>query len=247
MAKQDKITGFHALEEALEKGTVISKVFLQKGNSDAKQALVKRLKALEIPYQRVPREKLNRMYAGNHQGVLAWISPIEFFALDQWLPGLFETGQVPAIAVLDGITDVRNFGAVARSAECLGVDGLVIPFSKSVTITEDAVKASSGALLNLPVCREKSLLSAVRFLKDSGLITVGITEKAEQPLAEAPLADPFAIVLGAEDVGIDNNLLSEMEHCVKIPMSGHIDSLNVSVSAGIAFYEMSRQRTHTPD
>ncbi len=240
--KQEKIVGIRALEEAIERGTSISKVFLQRGKGEERQKFISPLKASGIPFQWVPKEKLNKMYSGNHQGVLAFVSPITFYQLDQWLPALFEEGKVPAIGLLDGITDVRNFGAIARSAECLGMDGLVIPFKGSVTITEDAVKASSGALLNLPVCREPDLTETVHYLKKSGLRIIGVSEKGSLRLAEADLTTPLAFVLGAEDQGIGEKLRIHLDAIVNIPMTGGIESLNVSVSAGIVFYEMLRQR-----
>lgn len=239
--KQEKIVGIRALEEAIAQGTSISKVFIQKGQGDARKALMKSLREEGVPYQMVPKEKINSFYSGNHQGVIGLVAPIQFYQLTHLLPSLFEQGKNPAIALLDGITDVRNFGAIARSAECLGVDALVIPNKKSVTITEDAVKTSAGALLHIPVCREDDLNNALEFISQSGLNTLGLSEKANKEPKAVNFNEPTAIILGAEDEGISRELEPMIDDYIKIPMKGTISSLNVSVSAGIVFYEMVRQ------
>ena len=241
--KQEKIVGIRALEEAIAQGTSISKVFIQKGQGDARKALMKSLREEGVPYQMVPKEKINSFYSGNHQGVIGLVAPIQFYQLTHLLPSLFEQGKNPAIALLDGITDVRNFGAIARSAECLGVDALVIPNKKSVTITEDAVKTSAGALLHIPVCREENIVESLAFLRGSGLTNIGISEKAKQTIGEKDLSSPVTLVLGAEGQGITKELDPYIDYYVNIPMAGEIESLNVSVSAGIAFYELLKQRT----
>lgn len=228
------------MEEAIANGTAISKVFIQKGHSEGRQELVSTLAKNEIPFQKVPKEKINRLYSGNHQGVLAFVSPIPFYRLDQLLPDLFEKGKIPAIAILDGITDVRNFGAIARSAECFGIDALVIPHKGSVTISEDAVKTSAGALLQLPVCREKDLSKAIDYVKRSGLKVFGISEKADQVLGDIHFSGPSAIILGAEGAGLSKESAYSVDEFIQIPLKGTISSLNVSVSAGIVFYKMIR-------
>ncbi len=238
--KQNKIVGIRPLEEAIANGTAISKVFIQKGNGEGKQQLVGTLTNYEIPFQKVPKEKINRLHSGNHQGVVAFVAPIPFYKLDQLLPNIFEKGQIPTIAILDGITDVRNFGAIARSAECFGIDALVIPHKGSATISEDAVSASAGALLQVPVCREKNLTKVVNYVKMSGLKVFGISEKGNQALDASDFSGPSAIILGAEGEGLSKEMLNAVDELVRIPLKGTISSLNVSVSAGLVFYEMTR-------
>ena len=189
-------------------------------------------------------EKLNQFTRKNHQGVVALISPILYHNLDQLVPGLYESGEVPLLLVLDSITDVRNFGAIARSAECAGVHGLIIPKSGSARIHEDAVKTSAGALLTVPVCRVASLANAIKFLKNSGIRIIGATEKATENLYKADLKDPMAFVLGSEEKGIQTSILALCDQEVSIPVYGQIASLNVSVAASLLMYEAVRQRSN---
>jgi 23S rRNA (guanosine2251-2'-O)-methyltransferase len=174
--------------------------------------------------------------------VLAWLSVIEFQYIANLLPMIYETGKDPLIIALDGVSDVRNFGAVVRTAECLGAHAIIIPEKGSARITADAVKTSAGALHTFPVCREKSIVRAIEYLKESGLKVICAGEKSGQIASETELKGPSVLILGSEDKGISRELLALADHQIRIPMTGQIGSLNVSVAAGILMYEMVRQR-----
>ena len=245
MATQDNfIFGVQAVREAINAGKDIDKVLIRRdAGSDLLKDLMADFRRLEIPVQKVPLEKLNRVTRKNHQGIIAWISQLSYTDLASVLPGIYESGDDPLILLLDAVSDVRNFGAIARSAECAGVHAIVIPISGSAAINSDAIKTSAGALLKIPVCRERDLVTAVRFLRDSGLKLFAATEKAEELLYSADLTGPAAIIMGSEDRGVSNALLKECEHWVSIPMKGSISSLNVSVAAGVILFETVRQRS----
>ncbi|MDE6443679.1 MAG: 23S rRNA (guanosine(2251)-2'-O)-methyltransferase RlmB, partial [Muribaculaceae bacterium] len=200
------------------------------------------IKAYDIVMQRVPLERLNRITMKNHQGAIAILSPVGYSRLDTLIPALYEEGQTPLAVVLDGVTDARNFGAIARTADCAGVDFLVIPERNSASVTSDAVKASAGALFYVPVCRERDTLSAVRKLKDNGYLIVGASEKGAESYVKADYTVPVAIVMGAEDTGISPEVLKACDTLAAIPILGNIGSLNVSVAAGVILYEAVRQR-----
>jgi len=237
------IFGIHPVIEALRSGKELEKVYLRNGlRNEAIPGLLNELREKRIPFQFVPVEKLNRMTQKNHQGILAQVAEIEYNDIEKIIPGLYEAGKVPVILVLDRITDVRNMGAIARTAEGAGIHALVLPTGESAQINADAVKTSSGALHTLPVCRTESLVKTVTFLKESGLQVVAATEKAERLLYDADFTRPTAIILGAEDTGIERNLISLSDVQVKIPLYGTIQSLNVSVAASILMYEAVRQR-----
>ena len=192
--------------------------------------------------QRVPLEKLNRITMKNHQGAIALLSPVGYHKVDNVIPQLYEDGKTPLAVVLDGVTDARNFGAIARSADCAGVDFIVIPERGSASASSDAVKASAGALFYVPVCRERDTLSAVRKLKDNGYLIVGASEKGAESYVKADYTVPVAIVMGAEDTGISPEVLKVCDTLAAIPILGNIGSLNVSVAAGVMLYEAVRQR-----
>lgn len=237
------IFGIHPVIEALRSGKELEKVYLRNGlRNEAIPGLLNELREKRIPFQFVPVEKLNRMTQKNHQGILAQVAEIEYNDIEKIIPGLYEAGKVPVILVLDRITDVRNMGAIARTSEGAGIHALVVPTGESAQINADAVKTSSGALHSMPVCRSESLVKTVTFLKESGLQVVAATEKAERLLYDADFTRPTAIILGAEDTGIDRNLISLSDIQVKIPLYGTIQSLNVSVAASILMYEVVRQR-----
>lgn len=239
----DYIYGLRAIIEAIDAGKEIDKIFLKKDLSgELASELFGRLKEAHIPVQRVPVERLNRITRKNHQGAVAMLSAITYHRLDNLVPQLYEEGMLPFIVLLDGITDVRNFGAIARTCECAGVDAIVIPEHGSVSVGGDAVKTSAGALHRLPVCRERSIRGAVRFLRDNGYQVVAASEKADINYTQADYTGPVALVMGAEDVGIDPEVLRQCDTFVSIPMFGHIGSLNVSVAAGVMMYEVVRQR-----
>lgn len=246
MEKSDYIFGIRAVIETIEAGKQIDKVLIKKDlNGELAQELFYKIKEYGVLVQRVPIEKLNRITKKNHQGVIAILSPISYYSLEQIVPQLYEEGSLPFIILLDGITDTRNFGAIARTAECAGVDTIVIPERNSVSVNGDAVKTSAGALLHLPVCREQNIVSAVKFLKDNGYMIVGASEKGEMQYVEPDYTLPVAIVMGAEDKGISPEVLRLCDKLVAIPLVGNIGSLNVSVAAGVMMYEVVRQRLNS--
>lgn len=237
------IFGIRAVMEAIEAGKEIDKIMIRRElQGDLSKELYDLLKNHDIPVQRVPMERLNRFTRKNHQGVIAFLSAISYQKIEDIIPFLYENGKTPFILVLDGITDVRNFGAIARTCEVAGVDAIVIPSKGSVSVNADAVKTSAGALMTIPVCREDNLSQVIKFLKNSGLTIISATEKAKEFYTEVGYKDPVAIIMGAEDIGISNDSLRLSDHLVKIPQVGTIESLNVSVAAGVLIYEAVRQR-----
>jgi len=245
ISRQSLIFGIHPVQEALRNGRPIDKVLLKQGfRSDTIPALFPSLRELGIPFQYVPVEKLNHMTGGNHQGIIALVSELEYTDLTKLVPGLFDQGKLPAIVALDRITDVRNMGALARSAECAGMDALVLPAKGSAQINADAIKTSAGALNKIPVCRVNSLVDAIKYLRESGFQIVAATEKAGDVIYRADFSVPTMIILGSEDAGIDPRLLKMADMLVRIPMPGTIQSLNVSVAASVIFFEVVRQRSY---
>ncbi|MFN8775463.1 MAG: 23S rRNA (guanosine(2251)-2'-O)-methyltransferase RlmB [Flavobacteriales bacterium] len=237
-SKASLIAGFRAVTEAVEAGKELDKVLIQKGlQGDLAKALRALLQQHGIPYQFVPPAKLSQLTRAHHQGVVAFLSEITFGRLDEVVQQCFESGTDPRIVMLDHVTDVRNFGAICRSAECFGVHAVVIPEKGAAQINAEAVKASAGALLALPVCREKDLVAALRKLRDSGLRIAACTEKGAQDLNHAALRGPLCVVLGAEDTGVSHEILRIADDLIRIPLSGRVSSLNVSVAAGIFFYQ----------
>lgn len=243
LEKTDYVYGLRAVIEAIESGQEIDKVLVSKDlKGDLARELMQTIKSHGVLVQKVPIEKIDRITRRNHQGALAILSAITYDSLANIVPQLYENGKVPFIVLLDGVTDVRNFGAIARTCECAGVDAIVIPRRGGVGVNADAMKTSAGALNYLPVCRETSILNAVKYLKDCGLQICAATEKSKIDYTEADYAVPTAIVMGAEDVGISEDVMRFCDTKVAIPQSGHIESLNVSVAAGVLIYEVVRQR-----
>lgn len=243
MKEKEMIFGIRAVIEAIEAGKEIDKVLVKRELSgELFMELQQLLREREIPMQRVPLERIDRITRKNHQGVIAFTSAVTYQQLEHIIPLLYEQGKIPLILLLDGLTDVRNFGAIARTCEVAGVDVIVIPARGSVSVNADAVKTSAGALHSIPVCREKSLKEAIVFLKNSGVKVVAATEKAAAFYTECDLTVPVAIVMGAEDTGVANEHLRVSDELVKIPQFGTIQSLNVSVAAGVLIYEAVRQR-----
>ena len=241
--KEDFIFGTHAVIEAIESGQSCQKILLRKGlRSELSKELIDLLKKHNIPIQIVPEEKLNRITRKNHQGVIAFMSPVAFQNVQDVVIGLFETGKEPFIIVLDEITDVRNFGAIVRTAECAGVDAIVIPDKGSARIGADVVKTSAGAIYNVPICRTFDMKKSLLYLKDSGLTLIAATEKADQSVFNTELKGPVALLMGAEDTGISQWLLGLADVKLSIPIYGKIESLNVSVATSIIIYEIIRQR-----
>ncbi|MFN8698899.1 MAG: 23S rRNA (guanosine(2251)-2'-O)-methyltransferase RlmB [Flavobacteriales bacterium] len=239
---QGMIIGFRAVLEAIESGKELDKVLVQKGlQGELSKELRTALHHADIPFQLVPAEKLNQLSRANHQGVIAFLSQISFGRLDEIIQQCFEQGRDPRIVILDHITDVRNFGAICRSAECFGAHAVVIPEKGAAQINSEAIKTSAGALLSIPVCREKNLSETIRRMQQSGLRVAACTEKGAVPLRNAKLTGPMCVVLGAEDTGISNDILRLADELVVIPMTGTTSSLNVSVAAGILLYELATQ------
>ena len=244
MKEKEMIFGIRAVIEAVEAGKNIDKVIVKRElQGDLFKELQAALKGHEIPVQRVPLERIDRYTRKNHQGVIAFLSAITYDRIEEIVPFLYEQGKDPFILVLDGLTDVRNFGAIARTCEVGGVDAIVIPTRGSVTVNADAVKTSAGALLKIPVCKEPNLTSAIQFLKNSGLKVVAATERAATNYTESEMTGPIALVMGSEESGISNDNLRICDQLVKIPQFGTIGSLNVSVAAGVLIYEVIRQKS----
>lgn len=243
MEKGDFIFGLRAIIEAIDAGKDIDKILVKKDiNGDLARELLGKAKEYGVLVRRVPQEKLNRITMKNHQGAIAILAAVPYQRLENIIPTLYEEGKTPLIVVLDGVTDIRNFGAIARTACCAGADAIVIPSHNSVSITADAIKTSAGALFHIPVCREKSTLDAVRMLKDNGYKIVAATEKGARNYTETDFTVPVAIVMGAEETGISEEVLRISDDLAAIPIIGEINSLNVSVAAGIMIYEAVRQR-----
>ena len=244
MKEKEMIFGLRAVIEAVQAGKDIDRVLVKRElQGELFRELQDVLVMHEIPVQKVPLERIDRFTRKNHQGVLAFISAVTYQKIEDIVPMLYEAGKNPFIVVLDGITDVRNFGAIARTCEVAGVDAIVIPARGSVRVSADAIKTSAGALHSIPVCRELNIRDAVQFLKDSGIKVVAATEKAAENYTSSSYVDPVAILMGAEDVGISDELLKISDDLVRLPVFGNIDSLNVSVAAGVMLYEVIRQRT----
>lgn len=238
--------GLRATMEAITSGKTIDKVLIRKGlKGELFQELFAMIREREVPFQHVPSTKLDRITKKSHQGVIAFLSPVEFYRVADVLPGIFERGQMPFLMVLDGLTDVRNFGAILRTAECAGVNGVVIPSRSFARISEDTAKTSAGALYRIPLCRTPDLGESMDYIKNSGIQAVGVTEKADHLYYDIDFNRPTALVMGAEDKGISPALLHKMDYRAKIPLAGDIESLNVSVAAGVMIYEVVRQRTPT--
>lgn len=240
---KDLIFGIHPVLEAIESGKEINKILILRSEQNENLLKIIQLaRKKNIAVQRVPQEKLNRVTRKNHQGVLAFLSPITYDILDEILPRMFEEGKNPLIVVLDGVTDVRNMGAICRSAECMGANAVVLPSKGGALINSDAVKTSAGAIFNLSICKVDELKDALNLIKQSGLNIVACTEKGNKLLSEGQFSNPTAVILGAEDTGINHQLLKMADQELRIPMSGKTESLNVAVSAGVVLYECARQR-----
>ena len=239
----DCIFGLRPVIEAIKAGKQIDRLLVKQGlQGTLYHELMTEVKTHNIVYQIVPVERIELVTRKNHQGVLAWLSVIEYQYISNLLPMIFEKGEDPLIIALDGVSDVRNFGAIVRTAQCLGAHAIIIPEKGSARITADAVKTSAGALHSFPVCREKSIVRTIEYLKESGLKVICASEESGKLASEASLTGPSVLILGSEDKGISRELISLSDDKIRVPMTGSIGSLNVSVAAGILLYEIVRQR-----
>jgi 23S rRNA (guanosine2251-2'-O)-methyltransferase len=245
MEKTEMIFGTRAVIEAIKGKREIEKIFVQAGlNNDLIKELIQVARANGVPFTFVPQEKLNRLSTKNHQGVICQLAAIQYANLENIIDKIYSEGREPFLLIVDRVTDVRNFGALARTAECAGLDAIILGDSGNAPITGDAMKTSAGALSHLPVCRVKDMKKTIQFLKENGIQIIACTEKGSSLLYEINLNTPIAFVLGSEEDGISPQLLKEADYLAKIPMKGKISSLNVSVAAGIAIYEAIRQKNH---
>lgn len=243
MKENEVVFGIRAVIEAIQADKEIDKILVKRDlQGELSKELFDILRGREISVQRVPGERLDRVTRKNHQGVIAFMSAVTYQRLEDIIPFAYEQGKSPFIVLLDGVTDVRNFGAIARTCECAGVDAIVIPARGSVTVNADAMKTSAGALHVLPVCKEKSITQAIRFLQESGVKVYAASEKAADNYTDVKYEGPVAIVMGAEDTGVSMENLRICDSMVKIPQFGTIGSLNVSVASSILVYEVVRQR-----
>ena len=240
---KDYIFGTRAVIEAIRSGKEVDRLFVQKGiSNELTSELLDLAKSLNLSVVRAPVEKLNRITRKNHQGAICFLSPINFASLDNIIDQCFGHAKLPLLIILDRITDVRNFGALARTAECAGVDAIIVPDRGSARIGSDAMKTSAGALNFIPICRESNLKKTISFLKNSGIQVIACTEKSENYFYETDFTAPTAILMGSEEDGISPEYLKMADHSAKIPQLGKIASLNVSVAASLIMYEAVRQR-----
>jgi len=235
----------HAITEAIKAGKQIDKIVVRRGQDNPlTREMLSEARKTEIPIQFVPIEKIDWLCKQNHQGALAYISPIEYQKIDEIIPYIFDQGKMPFILVLDQITDVRNFGAICRSAECAGVDAIIVPDKGAAPINADSIKTSAGALSIVPVCRTSNMTETIKYLKMSGITVYAVTEKTENIYHGKDMNVPLALIVGSEDTGISASLLRDADEFLKIPLLGNIESLNASVAASILMYEVVRQRTN---
>lgn len=241
-APSDVIFGIHAVVEAIQSGAEINRILIQKGmEKDGFTVLKETLKGKDYPLQFVPIEKINSITTSNHQGVLAFVSPVSYHKAEDLADKLLQEGKEPCFLVLDRLTDVRNFGGIARTAACMGVDAVVIPSKGSVSVTGDAMKTSAGALNHLPVCKSDLLKDTLFYLQQSGFQVVACTEKSKQSISDYSFFGPTVIVMGSEEDGISSDILKMADAKLRIPMEAGVSSLNVGVATGMVLYERIRQ------
>ncbi|MFH1160653.1 MAG: 23S rRNA (guanosine(2251)-2'-O)-methyltransferase RlmB [bacterium] len=241
--KDNFVFGIRPVIEAIKSGKELDRILLQKNlRGENFRELFSLIRKFEIPFQFVPVEKLNRLSKQNHQGVIGWITEISYQKIEDILPGIFEEGRLPLILILDGITDVRNLGAIARTAECAGVDALVLPAQGSAQINSEAIKTSAGALYKIPVCRVPNLKATIQFLKNSGLHVISATGESQQDYTATDMVRPLALIMGSEGEGVSGEMRKMTDELVRIPLAGEIASLNVSVASGVLLFEILRQR-----
>lgn len=243
MEKGDFIFGIRAIIEAIRSGKTIDKLLVKKGmKGDLYQELSQLLKEYQIVTQAVPEQKLNRITRKNHQGVIAFISPVPFYDVPEIVARTFEEGKTPFFLYLDQVSDVRNFGAIVRTAECAGVNAIIVPERGRAQISGDAMKTSAGGLNHIPICKVRNATGTIRFLQDSGIKAFAASEKGSDLYSEKDYTMPCVLIMGAEDTGVSDDLLRVADELVQIPVLGKIESLNVSVAAGVLMYEVVKQR-----
>jgi 23S rRNA (guanosine2251-2'-O)-methyltransferase len=245
MENSEMIYGTRAVMEAIRANREIEKIFIQAGlSNDLIKELITTAKEAGAPFTFIPQQKLNRLTTKNHQGVVCMISAVRYVPLENLIDKAYAEGREPFFLLIDRVTDVRNFGAMARTAECAGLDGIVIEEKGNAPITGDAVKTSAGALNHIPVCRVKSLPKTINLLRENGIQIIACTEKGNHLLYDLDLKGPTALLMGSEEDGISNDLLRSADSLARIPLKGNIQSLNVSVAAAVAIYEVVRQQLH---
>ncbi|WP_130734234.1 23S rRNA (guanosine(2251)-2'-O)-methyltransferase RlmB [Flavobacterium sp. J27] len=243
MEKENQIFGIRAIIEAIQAGKEIDKIFIQKENQgELMQELMKTMKTNNINFSYVPVEKLNRLTSKNHQGAVATISPVSFYELESLIEQVASSEKTPLFLILDQLSDARNFGAIIRTAECTGVDGIIIQKQGAAPVNGDTVKTSAGAVFNVPICKVEHIKDAIYYLQASGIQTVAATEKTDNTIYDINFTTPTAIIMGSEDRGVNPSVLKIVDHKAKLPMFGTIESLNVSVACGAFLYESVRQR-----
>ena len=246
MIEKNYIFGIRAIIEAMKSDKEIDKILVKKGlDNELARELLSPARSLGIPIQYVPIQKLDSITKKNHQGVIAYLSEIAYFNIEEIIPKLYEDRKNPLILILDEITDVRNFGAICRSAECAGAHAVIIPAKGAAQVNADAIKTSAGALHKIKVCRSSNLKETIKFLKNSGLQITTATEKTDTLYYDVDFTTPCAIILGSEETGVSNELFILSDNAAKIPIFGEIESLNVASAASVLLYEIVRQRNIT--
>jgi 23S rRNA (guanosine2251-2'-O)-methyltransferase len=241
--KEHIIFGIYPVEEALTSNIVIDKLFIQKDIANPKiDSIAKQFEKLDATVNYVPIEKLNRLTKGNHQGIVAYTSPISFYSLEEVIENSISKKENSLFLILDQISDVRNFGAIVRTAECTGVDAIIIQKKGGAPVTGDTVKTSAGAIFKIPICKVDHIKDAIYYLQASNIETVAATEKATESIYDLDLNKPIAIIMGSEGKGVSNSVLNITDHKASLPLKGQINSLNVSVACGAFLYEVVRQR-----
>lgn len=243
MENQTQIFGIRAIIEAINAGKTIDKIFLQKGlKGDLFNELESLIDQQSLNKSYVPVEKLNKLTKGNHQGAVAQISPIAFYDMEELVLQVVESGKTPLFLLLDQLSDVRNFGAIIRTAECTGVDGIIIQKKGAAPINGDTIKTSAGAVFRVPICKVDHIKDAVFYMQASGIKVIAATEKTNDTLYDISFTEPSAIIMGSEARGINPSILKVVDAKAKLPLLGEIESLNVSVACGAFLYEVVRQR-----
>ena len=244
MKKETLLFGIYPVIEALKAKQTIDKAYIQKGLQSPKiDAIVADLEALNTTISYVPLEKMEKLCRSNHQGIILISSPIEFVALETMVEAVLESKKTPLFLILDQISDVRNFGAILRTAECTGVDGVIIQKKGGAPVSGDTVKTSAGAIFNIPICKVDHIKDAIYYLQGSGITTIAATEKTQDTIYNLELNEPMAIVMGSEGLGVSKSVLTIVDKKASLPLLGVINSLNVSVACGALLYEVVRQRS----